>query len=377
MAALPSDLDLMVDDLHRLVLLESKSGALVELTACAEALRTIGTRILGAEPLWIDSRDGPILQWRLGSAPYEIGLIGHYDTVQPIGSGATMPFTDDGTVIKGAGTFDMKAGIVTMFYGAADAFSASSGGLRGLLIHCCPDEETGSHSSRPYLQKAVEDGLKLALIYEGAGPQGAIYGSRKSCLWMEVTFKGRDAHASRAGEGSNALDALADFVVAARALADEAAGTTVVVTTAHAGTATNTAPGTATLTVDCRTITQAEQDRVLVGLQVLPDTIEGVTRTHEVQLLFPPMEPRSGGEAARYIQQVARDAGMPVPEITRGFGISDGSHLAGFGVAVVDGLGPLGGEDHSPHEWIDRASMLSRRALTAAAITGFASSVFG
>jgi glutamate carboxypeptidase len=348
-------LDRFLRDLERLVNRESKTGELAALTACAELLLDVGGAILGprAVPLVTETIDGPVVQWRIGGPPYRVGLVGHYDTVHPLGSLVANPFRVDGDIVHGPGTFDMKAGILTLLHGVAEAPEQD-----GVLVHLCPDEEIGSPSSVELLRIAVADGLRHALVYEGAGPDGAVYSQRKGGLWMRIRFNGRDAHASRPHEGLNALQAMGAAIMALPGLAAPALGTTVVPTQAAAGTAINTAPGTATLVVDCRALTADEHARVLGALEATA----GPDADVEVMLRVSPFEDTSSQPV---LAALAR-AGLTVPGLAIGNGISDANHLAGLGIAVIDGLGPEGGLDHSPHEWVRIGSIADRVQLTAA-----------
>ncbi|MBV1850009.1 M20/M25/M40 family metallo-hydrolase [Catellatospora tritici] len=358
-------------DLRRLVEAESKTGDLPALRHCAAVLSEIGSRILGpaAQARTVDSPAGPILQWRIGAPPWNVGLIGHYDTVHPVGTLAEWPFTVEGMVARGPGVHDMKAGILTILYGVAAAMAADPAGLDGIVIHLCPDEEEGSRWSRGELAALRDAGLRVAAVFEGDDTSGgSVVTQRKSGLWVDVRFSGRSAHGSRPELGSNALLALADYTARLPGLADPVLETTVVPTRAASGTAINTVPEASVLTVDCRTITQAEQDRVLAGLSALGTSVAGVGIEVTILHMFPPMDSVMSAPVYRALREAAESAGLNPPRNAGGNGISDASHLSAMGVWVIDGLGPTGGGDHSDEEWVDLASMKERIALTAAAI---------
>lgn len=357
----------MIDDLRRLVEVESKTGEINALTTCATQLIELGQRLFAPHGRLrlVETEVGPIVQWRFGPGPHTLALVGHFDTVHPLGSLAATPFVVSGGTARGLGTFDMKAGIVSMLYGLSSVLRTDPAAADGTLVHLCPDEENGSEVSKQFLAEAVLEGLRAALVYEGAGPGGAVYTARKGGLWIEVEFRGHDAHASRAGEGRNALQAMLNFGTLVPALENPSCATTVVVTRAGAGTTMNTAPGHAVLTIDCRTLTDEEQLRVLHELREFPADPTGVTRQLHVRQRVAAM-PEAGSRALHaVVDRAAQEAGRAGLGAAVGFGVSDANHLAGLGVAVIDGLGPLGGQDHSPREWIDVDSMRDRAQLSA------------
>ncbi|MFC4996265.1 M20/M25/M40 family metallo-hydrolase [Dactylosporangium cerinum] len=358
----------ILDELRRLVEAESKTNDLPAIVGCARVLSAVGTDILGSVPLSVSTPHGPVLQWRFGSGPARVGLIGHYDTVHPAGSLEHFPFRIDGDRVSGPGTFDMKAGLLTMLHAAGAVRDKDPGGLDGVLLHCGPDEEVGSPSSKALLQEAVDDGMRAALVYEGAAPGGAIYESRRGGLWLKVVLSGRDAHASRAYEGANALHALADYVGRILDLAAPDLGTTVTATEAAAGTAINTAPGLASLTVDIRSATMSEQLRVLEAMTSMESAVPGVMVHVSVIQQVPPLELTQSRPALESIREAVTLSGMQWPGVATGMGISDANHLSLMGVAVVDGMGPVGGEDHSPREWVSASNILDRINLSASCI---------
>jgi glutamate carboxypeptidase len=359
----------MIRDLRALVAMESKSGEMSALRSCADELARLGRRILGptANLRLVDTADGPIVQWLIGRPPFRLAFVGHFDTVHPLGSAISFPFIVRDNVAKGLGTVDMKAGIVAMLYGIGEALRRDPQSVDGVLVHLCSDEELSSPSSRHVLADAVrKDGVRVALVYEGGGgPEGALYTSRKGGLWVDVAFHGHNAHASRPHEGCNALAAMLRYGYHSTKFADAVALTTVEPTCAASGTAMNTVPDRAVLTIDCRTASDAEQTRVLDDLTALGATVEEVRVAVSVRNRVPAMPEDRTLRLYALIRETAHSHGHGIIPQTAGFGISDANHLAGMGVAVIDGLGPVGGEDHSPREWVDLVSMHARACLTA------------
>jgi glutamate carboxypeptidase len=357
-------------DLRTLVAAESKTGDLIAVDRCARVLATIGSRLLGpaARLTMTPTAAGPVVQWRFGRAPWRLALVGHYDTAHPAGTLSSFPYEELPGLVRGPGTHDMKAGVLTILYGCAALLRDDPAALDGVVIHVCPDEEEGSVASMPALGGLIDDGLTTALVYEGADEHDGLVTSRRGGLWVDVAFTGSDAHGSRPQDGANALQALAEFGAAIPSLADPARGTTVVLTRAIAGTTINTAPGRATLTIDCRTETAEEQQRVLDGLTAIYSRVPGVTHDIVVLHRFPPMAAAMSAPVYHTVSQAARRARLAVPAPRVGAGISDASHLSALGVHVLDGLGPRGGGDHSSAEWVDLASIATRIALTAAIV---------
>jgi glutamate carboxypeptidase len=254
----------------------------------------------------------------------------------------------------------MKAGLVQMFH----ALSLLDD-LDGVTVLVTGDEETGSATSGPLIA-AEARGCDAALVLEMAADDGALKIARKGVSLYEVQVTGRAAHAGlEPWRGVNATVEAANQVIAVSALADEAQGTTVTPTVLHSGTAVNVVPARATLAVDVRASTVAEQRRVDDALQQLTAGLPGADVTVSAGPACPPMEPVASAALFARAERIARLLGLGPLQGTTVGGASDGNRTAGAGAPTLDGLGAVGGGAHADDEHVVVADMPERAALLA------------
>src|SRR5690606_5197717 len=262
----------MLDDIRTLVEVETNSHDKAALRRGLAALRDLAAERLGppAEETRHDGgRYGDVLELRYpGTAPGEVLLVGHYDTVWPVGTLAGWPFSVTDGTMTGPGVFDMKTGLVQAIWAVR--------GLRGLgLPHpgvrflFNGDEEIGSPMSRPHIEAASE-GTLANLVFE-ASLRGALKTSRKGVGLFDVTVTGVEAHAGLdPAAGANAIHALAEPVTPLVAGAAPERGTTPNVGLISGGTGRNVAAGRATCGIDVR-VSEPEEvariDALLAGLR--------------------------------------------------------------------------------------------------------------
>lgn len=351
----------MIADIGALVECETPSTDLAAVAAGAALVATLGKGLLGGPPetLVVDGRTH--LRWRLGDgdAP-RVLLLCHQDTVWPLGSLDNRPFSVVDGVLRGPGSFDMKTGLVM----ALHALAALPSGLP-VTILVTGDEEIGSPSSR----KLIEDEARrstAALVLEAAGDGGAIKTSRKGVSMYSVTVHGRAAHAGLEPEkGINAGLELAHLVLAVAELGDRAVGTSVVPTMSAAGTSSNTVPAVATLSIDARAATVAEQHRVDDAIRALTPTVPGARITLGGGINRPPLEFTATSDLFALAEKVAADLGCPALQQIYVGGGSDGNFTAGVGTPTLDGLGAVGGGAHADNEHVLVDEIPARTALIA------------
>lgn len=344
----------MVDDLAALVTAESPSTDREATAASAEEVAALGARLLGMAP----ERAGHHLMWSHGAT--KVLLIGHHDTVWPVGTLARWPFAVDGDRATGPGCFDMKAGLVQMFHALSVLPS-----LDGVSIVVNADEEIGSPTSRAFIEHAAE-GARAALVCEPSA-DGALKIARKGIARYRLDILGRAAHAGLdPSRGANAGLELAHQILAVTGFAGEE--TTVTPTTMSAGTTANTVPASATLAVDVRSFRDDEFTRVDRAIRSLRPVVDG-TRLAVHGGVHRPALPASASAALHHLaREVAVDLGLPEPTGVSVGGASDGNLTAYRGVPTLDGLGPVGGNAHAEGEWVDLAAMAERTALLAALV---------
>ncbi|MEY4607062.1 MAG: Carboxypeptidase precursor, partial [Actinomycetota bacterium] len=177
----------MLHDLELLVNTESPSLDLPRLQHSAEAVASVMTRRLGSSPQLIDSPAGPHVLWSGGGSP-RVLLVGHHDTVFPVGSVEARPFTVRDGRATGPGVFDMKAGIVQAVHGVAALADRS-----GIEILITADEEVGSDHSRELIERRAR-ACGRVMVFEASADGGALKVARKGTGTFEVVVHGRAAH---------------------------------------------------------------------------------------------------------------------------------------------------------------------------------------
>lgn len=346
------DLDAMIDDLRTLVEVESPSRDHEALTASAKTLAAVIEHRLGGRATLVDSEAGPHVHWSGGGEP-RVLILGHHDTVFPIGTLQRRPFQVRDGRATGPGVFDMLGGLVQAIHGVAALPDRS-----GVEILVSADEEVGSGSSRALIeQRALACGAVLVL--EGAADGGGLKTGRKGCGTFRVAVTGRAAHAGLEPEsGVNALIEAAHQVLAIAAIGRPDLGTTVTPTVASAGTTDNVVPAEAKIVVDVRVETAAEADRVTAAFAALTPQLPGAMVTVAGGVDRPPMPESASAELFALAQRLLPGvAGRSVG------GGSDGNFTAALGVPTLDGLGAVGGGAHADHEYLLIDAMPQRANL--------------
>ncbi len=301
-------------------------------------------------------------------------LLGHTDTVFPEGTAAERPFAIRDGVATGPGVTDMKSGLLTLLYGleAALAIVGPSGDrplpFERLTVIANPDEEIGSPSSTPHVER-VARGCDVAFSLECARANGDIVSSRKGTGDYVITVNGRAAHAGVEPEkGRSAILAAAHLVIGLHGLTGRWPGVTCNAGVIEGGIRPNVVAERTVLHVDLRAVDRAAMEaadaaiRDLAAAPAVADVTIDVDRRHRH---WPMEKLERSGRLVELAQGLAGGLGFDVRDAATG-GASDANTTAGLGVPSLDGLGPIGGMDHSPEEWLDVASIVPRTALFAA-----------
>jgi len=356
------DLDAMLADLKALVEIESPSLVLESLGESAAALSALIERHLGGECELIQSPGGHHVHWR-GGAQGEVLILGHHDTVFPLGTLAERPFSVDDGIATGPGVFDMLGGIVQALHGLAQ-LRAAGDDLGGVELLFSADEEVGSHYSRMLIEERAK-ACGNVLVLEPSADGGALKTGRKGCGTFEVLVHGRAAHAGLEPEnGINALVEAAHQVLAISEFGRADVGTTVTPTVATAGTTDNVVPAEAHIKVDVRVESADEKARVEAAMAGLNPVDADASITVLGQIGRPPM-PES---ASASIFPLAERVSPGIAGFSVGGG-SDGNFTAAIGVPTLDGLGAVGGGAHADTEHVVVATMPERAALVANLVT--------
>lgn len=349
----------MVDTLRDLVEQESPTEDLASCQRVVERADALA-RTWMVDPGRIEEHGGrPV--WRWGPAQPEILLLGHLDTVWPIGTLQRLPFTVDGDRLTGPGVFDMKAGVVQGWASLTQAGLRSDGRVGMLLT---TDEETGSLASRELLADAIA-GCRAVFVLEPSA-DGALKTQRKGTSWYFLTFLGRAAHAGLDPErGVNASVEAAHFITEAVQWSDWNAGTSVTPTVLTAGTTSNTVPSEARLALDVRAWSRHEQERVDAAVRGWSSHHPEASLTIEGGIDRGALEAISSAELFATAQEVATTLGLPELRECAVGGASDGNITAAAGVPTLDGLGAVGDGAHAEHEWASKTGMQERARLLA------------
>jgi glutamate carboxypeptidase len=341
----------------------------------ADATRQIAGRLgetlasTGADvELLDDAHYGSTLRARFGDHRNaengkQLLVVGHLDTVWPLGTLAARPFRVEDGRAYGPGIFDMKAGVMIASFSmrALKALSRVTKRPTTLLMTC--DEETGSHFSRDIIEDEARR-THAALVLEPPIPGGTIKTGRKGVGEFELIIRGRPAHAGNDPRaGISAITELAHQILAINKLCDYERGTTLNVGVARGGVLSNVIAAEAHAFIDMRFQTVEEGTRIMKAMSGLQPVLEGarldvigginrppLVRTSETGVLF---------EQARTL---ASEIGFELKEGSVGGG-SDGNFIAALGVPVLDGLGVDGAGAHAEHEHIIISDIPRRAAL--------------
>ena len=302
-----------------------------------------------------------------GTGEGRVLLLGHLDTVYPVGTVARRPLRIEGNRALGPGVIDMKGGLLVGLYALKALRNAGFQDFAELGFFLNTEEEIGSPVSQTLYADAARQ-ADAVLVLEPARANGDIVGSRKGGGTYKLTVHGRAAHAGVEPEkGANAIVELAHQIQKLWRLNDLNPGTTVSPGVVGGGTRSNVVPDQAWVEVDVRVETPEAieaLDRAVRDAAAHPQ-VSGTRVVVEGGVHAPPM-PRTPANAflARLAQQAARELGFEVGIAHTG-GMSDANHVAGLGTPVLDGLGPVGGNSHTPEEYLEVDSVVPRTALLA------------
>jgi glutamate carboxypeptidase len=353
----------MLAEIEELVTCESPSADLAAVAASADVVARVGERRLGVAPERIVLDGRTHLRWHFGDGPACVLVLGHHDTVWPLGSLSTHPFGIVDGVLRGPGCFDMKAGVVMAFHAIAALADRA-----GVTLLVTGDEEIGSPSSRKLIE-AEATGCAGALVLEASANGGALKTERKGVSRYDVRAHGLAAHAGLEPErGINAAVELASQILTVNGFGDASVGTTVTPTVLSAGTSSNTVPAVGEFAVDVRARTVAEQERVDAAMKSLEPVLEGARLEIIGEPNRPPLEAGSSASLFALASTVAGELGLPPLTSAAVGGGSDGNFTAGMGIPTLDGLGAVGGGAHADNEHVLVAELPGRTALVSAII---------
>lgn len=368
--------DEIVATIRELVEIESPSDNKPAVDRIAEAVAKQFAQ-LGAEPRIHRAQNfGNHLQVDFPgkSAARPLLLLGHYDTVYPLGTLATMPCQIVGDKLTGPGVLDMKSGIALMIHALAalqDWHTEEWHGVspRPVTVFLVSDEEVGSDSSRAITESLAKKAAAVLVLEPSYGPQGAVKTARKGVGDYQLKVTGKASHAGLDFQkGVNAILELAHQIEKISSFTDLNKGLTVNVGIVSGGSRTNVVPAEATAEIDVRIARLKDA----AGIDKKMRSLRPNNRKCKIEITGginrPPME-RTAAVAALYAQakSIAQGLGWKLSEAAVGGG-SDGNFTAALGIPTLDGLGAVGEGAHAPNEHILIAELPSRAALLAALI---------
>ncbi|MFO1159763.1 MAG: M20 family metallopeptidase [Reyranellaceae bacterium] len=355
--------------IRRWVEIETPSHDGVAVNKLVDVVQSDLTRI-GAHTLRTPGRDGfgDILEAR---APWGdenepgILIIGHLDTVHPIGALATTHvFRREGDTVYGPGIYDMKAGSYLACYALQHFVREGRRTALPVRVLYVPEEEVGSPTSRAAIEAAARKS-KYVLVMEPARDGGKCVTARKGWGRFDMTITGRASHAgSRPQDGRSALRELARQILDLEAISDPAAGISVVVGMAQGGSAPNVVPALATATIDLRVPPGIDADAVVQRVLQRP-AFDPDCRIEVIGGINRPAYAKNEGITAlfEHARSCAQEIGFVLEDTPLTGGVSDGNFPAALGIPTLDGLGADGRGAHALDEQISFASLVPRAQL--------------
>jgi glutamate carboxypeptidase len=355
----------LLETVETLVALESPTTDKAAVDRCGAELAARLDRIGGRVTRLTRIDRGDHLLAEFGCGVSQVLLLGHFDTVWPVGQIERMPLVRANGRLHGPGVFDMKAGIGIAMLAVRALLESPAAVAKRIVMLWTTDEEIGSQSSR----EAIEEEARRSdavLVLEPSLPGGAVKTQRKGCGSFEVRVKGIAAHAGiEPQKGASAVHELAQQILAINALQDLARGVSVNVVMVSGGSRSNVIPDEARAVVDVRVPTQAAAAGVERAFRELrprdPRTLLDVGGGFD----RPPLERTDAVERLyKEARDVAIELGETLAEGATGGG-SDGNFTAAAGVPTLDGLGAVGDGAHALHEHVEIDALAERAALVA------------
>jgi glutamate carboxypeptidase len=364
----------LVETIEALARLESPSTDKNAVDACGRWLEARLTAIGGKVDRLPQTSSGDHLRATFGEGGRQVLVLGHFDTVWPVGQLARMPIRHEAGRLHGPGTFDMKAGIAIGMLAVRALFERRVSSPRVVMLWTT-DEEVGSRSSRDAIETEAK-ASDAVFVLEPSLPGGAVKTARKGCGEFELVVRGVPAHAGiDPGKGASAIHELAYQIVALQGLQDLSRGVSVNVGLVSGGTRTNVIAEQAHATIDVRAPTLVDAAQVERAIRQLQTRLKGTRLEITGGFSRPPLERT---ERVARLYRIAREVGATLGgDLQEGGtgGGSDGNFTAALGVPTLDGLGPRGDGAHALHEHVElrdlpwRAAFLAGLLLRLAAAT--------
>ncbi|SFL99217.1 glutamate carboxypeptidase [Paenibacillus sp. 1_12] len=355
--------------LEECVNIDSPSSSKAQNDKMADWFTQLVLRLVGGNVVRVPNTVyGDRLLCEVGTGDRKILLVGHYDTVWPLGEAARRPFHVENGRAYGPGVYDMKAGLLQAIFAIkalqdAGQFPAD----KKIVLLMNSDEELGSPSSREWIEEQAREAEAAFILEPPMEPSGALKTARKGSGRYQLVVRGISAHAGVDPQsGVSAIEEMAIQIQRLHALTDFSRGTTVNVGVVHGGIGRNVVADFAEAEIDVRVASSEEAVRLEKSLEGFSAALPGAQVELTGGMKRPPMEPT---EASHSLFRLAKDIAQltysyPLEEKHTG-GVSDGNFTASIGTPTLDGLGSRGDHAHSPDEYVRIDEIPFRTALLA------------
>jgi glutamate carboxypeptidase len=357
----------MLSLLRRMVEIESPSNDKAAVDSMGAFLAQVFEHLGGKVTFYPQKEAGNHLKVEFsGNAGKPVLLLGHFDTVWPMGTLTKMPFRMEAGRAFGPGVYDMKAGIAMMVFALRALKAAGHDGNRPITILLDTDEEVGSTTGRPIVEATAKDCEAVLVLEPSQGPQGHLKTSRKGVGDITIRVRGRASHSGVDFEkGQSAIIELARQLLEIVKFTDSARGITVNPGVIQGGTRSNVVAAEAWAEVDLRVVHAADAAVLEQKFAALKPFNPQCSIEISGGMNRPPME-RTEGTVRLF--ELAREIGAGigwVPQESSTGGGSDGNFTSALGIPTLDGLGALGEGAHASNESIVISELPQRTALLA------------
>ncbi len=304
-----------------------------------------------------------LLVTRNGEIQGKILILAHMDTVFPVGTVKERAFKIEGNKAYGPGVSDMKHGISSILT-SLKIIDALNLKMKTIQILFNSDEETGSETSRKYIEKYASSS-DTVIIMESGGEKGELITARKGIGRYVIKVYGKSSHAGAAfEEGKNAVVELSNKILEISKLTDLNKGITVNVGLIKGGTATNIVPDYAEASVDVRCFTK--KDMLIIDEEInkiSKKVTEGFSCEVCGGINRPPLEEtKENIELFNIYKNISEGIGEKCEKSYSGGG-TDGNFTSGIGIPTIDGLAPIGGKAHTDQEYLELDSIITKNII--------------
>ncbi len=292
-------------------------------------------------------------------------LLGHCDTVWPLGTIKEMAFLIEGNIIRGPGVFDMKGGLTQMIFALKAIRELDLQSQLEPVVFINSDEEIGSIESSSYIHQLARAAERVFVLEPALGLDGKLKTARKGVGRFEINVTGRAAHAGLEPEkGISAILELSYLIQRLNDMNDIERGISVNVGVVEGGTRPNVVAPNSRAVVDVRVPIMSDAQQIEMAIFGLQPSTPGISLDIHGGINRPPLErTEANGKIWRLAKIHGEALGLHLEEAMAGGG-SDGNITSQF-TATLDGLGSVGDGAHATHEFIFADKMIERSTLLA------------